>query len=391
MGIWERIADLLFGFLDRYDTLMAFLIVLLEEAGVPMHIPSDLIMVVAGSRVADGKMSLLLTLLVIEGATLLGASLLYWLSARGGRPLLVRYGRYIHLNHQRLDQAERWVQRHGALAVLVGRITPGLRILTVIAAGAFGVPYREFLPALAIGSSLYIGFWVGVGYFFGPQALALLASVHLPVRALLSLILFVGLGGFLVLMYRRSGRVRRLPRVPPDEPRRLELSLLASAVATFEMGVGTNAVLYLLSLLGFYGPQREFVELVMLGAARYFDGDLFKFCAALTALFLLGSVGWAIVYTHLFEPLLPWPPWLSGLAFSVLPLLVSLTILLPSLGAGWFGFGLNAGPIPLIGEAFRNTLFGVGLGTSYALLYAARQPPARLLPSQASTTSPPPG
>jgi membrane protein DedA with SNARE-associated domain len=391
VGVWERIADLLFGLLDRYDSLMAFLIVLLEEAGVPLHIPADLIMVVAGSRIADGRMSLPLTLLLLEGATLLGASVLYWMAARGGRPLLVRYGRYIHLEHHRLDQAERWVRRNGVLAVIIGRITPGLRIPTVIAAGAFGVPYRVFLPALAGGSSLYICFWVGVGYVFGPRALAMLHTVHLPVRALLSLILFVGLGGILLVMYRRSGRVRRLPRVPATEPRRLELSVLASFLATLEMGLGTNAVLYALSLFGFGEPERELVAIFTLGAERHFDGDLFKLSVALTALFLLGGIGWAIVYTHLFEPLLPWPPWLSGLVFSVLPLLVSLTILLPFLGAGWFGLGLDAGPIPLLGEVARTALFGVGLGTSYALLYAARQPPARLRSPRATHSSPTPG
>jgi membrane protein DedA with SNARE-associated domain len=390
MGVWERIAVLLFGLLDRYAYLMMFLVVLLEEAGVPLHIPADLVMVVAGTRIADGRMSLPLTLLLLEGATLLGASLLYWFAARGGRPLLMRYGRYIHLNHQRLDQAERWVQRRGALAVVIGRITPGLRIPSVIAAGAFGVPYREFVPALALGSSLYIVFWVSIGYFFGMQALDLLHSVRLPIRALLSLLGFVGLGGFLVVAYRRSGSVRRLPRVPADEPRRLELSVLAGVIAMLEMGLGTNAMLYLLSLLGFKEPERELVGLAILGAARYFEGDLFQFSVALTALLLLGGIAWAIIYTHMFEQLLPWPAWLAGLLFSLLPLLVSLTILLPALGAGWFGLGLGAGPIPLIGEALRNALFGVGLGTSYALIYAARQPPARALPVQAPDASPPP-
>src|SRR4051794_26201747 len=177
---------------------MVFVLVFIEETGVPLPLPGDLVMVVAGLRISDGRMSLPLTLLVLEGATLLGASLLYWMAARGGRPLLLRYGRYIHLNHQKLDQAERWVRRHSSLAVIVGRITPGLRIPTVLAAGAFGVPYRVFLPSLAVGSSLYIVFWVSVGYFFGPQALALLHSIHLPIRALLSMILFVGLGGVLL-------------------------------------------------------------------------------------------------------------------------------------------------------------------------------------------------
>jgi hypothetical protein len=156
------------------------------------------------------------------------------------------------------------------------------------------------------------------------------------------------------------------------------MSVQAGLIATLEMGLGTNTLLYGLSLAGWREPEREIVELATLGAVRFFDGDLFKFSVALTALLFVGGIGWAVVYTHLAEPLLPWPAWVSGLVFSLLPLLVSLTILLPGLGGGWLGLGLDAGPIPLLGEALRNGLFGLGLGTSYALLYAARQPPARL-------------
>jgi hypothetical protein len=63
-----------------------------------------------------------------------------------------------------------------------------------------------------------------------------------------------------------------------------------------------------------------------------------------------------------------------GLAFGSIPWLASLLLLLPAFGGGWLGLGLGAGLIPLLGEVLRNGLFGVGLGTSYALLYAARQP-----------------
>lgn len=383
MGVWEHLANLLFGLLDRYDDLMVFVLVLIEEAGVPLPLPGDLVMVVAGLRIANGSMSLPATLLLLELATMLGASLLYWLAARGGRPLLLRYGRYIHLDHARLDRAERWVKRRGAVAVIAGRIIPGLRMPTAIAAGVFGIRYPVFVSALTFGSFLYISFWVGVGYFFGPQALATLHAVRLPLRALLSLVLFVGLSVFLFVVYRRSGRVRHLPRVPATEPRRLEMTVLAGFVATLEMGLGTNAVVYLLSLLGLREPEREIVELATLGADRFFDGDLLKFAVALTALLFVGGCGWAIVYTHIVEPLLPWPAWVTGLAFGAIPWLASLFILLPAVGGGILGLALDAGPIPLIGEALRNGLFGLGLGTTYALLYAARQPPTRAVPAAA--------
>src|SRR5919206_5390951 len=126
MPVWERLTNVLFGLLHRYDDFAVFLLVLIEEAGVPLPLPGDLIMVVAGFRAAQGEMNLVLALLSLEAATLVGSSFLYWLAARGGRPLLYRYGRYIHLERDKLDRAEGWVRKHGALAVIIGRITPGL-------------------------------------------------------------------------------------------------------------------------------------------------------------------------------------------------------------------------------------------------------------------------
>jgi membrane protein DedA with SNARE-associated domain len=379
--VWEHITDILFSLLDRYDDQMVFVLILLEEAGVPLPLPGDLIMIMAGLRIADGRMSLVPTLLLLELATLLGASLLYWLAARGGRPLLQRYGRYIHLDHIKLGRAERWMLKHGVLAIVAGRFIPGLRIPTVIVAGVFGIRYPIFLSGLACGSFLYIAFWVGIGYIFGPQALAVVHSVQLPLRALLSLVLFVALGAFLGVMYRRSGRVRRLPRVPAGEPRRLEMTIQAGLVATLGMGLGTNAILYGLSALGIHEAERAITVMFATGASRFYDGDVFNFSIALTAILFASGIVWAIVYTHVVEPLLPWPAWLSGLASSLLPLLVSLTILLPLFGGGWLGLGLGGGLFPLTGEVVRNAMFGLGLGTSYALLYAARQPPARAVAS----------
>jgi hypothetical protein len=155
------------------------------------------------------------------------------------------------------------------------------------------------------------------------------------------------------------------------------MSVMAGFVATLEMGLGTNAILYGLSALGLRAPERAIALLTASGADRLFDGDVFRLVVALTATLFASGIIWAIVYTHVIEPLLPWPAWLTGLVTGLLPLMVSLTVLLPVLGGGLLGFGLGAGPIPLIGEVMRTSLFGLGLGTSYALLYAARQPPIR--------------
>ncbi len=382
MGVWGRLAGVLFGLLNRYDDVAVFVLVLIEEAGVPLPLPGDLVMVVAGFRVARGEMNLILTLFLLEFATLIGSSFLYWLAARGGRPLLYRYGRFIHLERDKLDKAEGWVKRHGALAIVLGRIVPGLRIPTAIAAGVFGIRYAVFLPAVAAGSTLYILFFVLLGYFAGPQALGVLHDARLSMRAALSIVLFLALGIFLIVMYRRSARVRHIRRIPASNARRLETATMAGFLATLQMGLGTNGILYLLSLLGFHEAEPPLIRLATRGADRYFDGDLFGFTVAITALLFVSGIVWAIVYAYLADPVLPGPSWVRGLTFSVVPLLVSLLVLLPLLGGGFFGLLLRDGWLPAAGETVRNALFGLGLGTSYTLLRIARQGPARIATMQ---------
>ena len=157
----------LLTWLAEHDALLLFLSVLVEEGGVPLPVPSDVAVLVAAHRAARGEMSLLSVFLIVQAATLIGASVLYWAGRRAGRPLLYRYGGILHLDQARLAKVERMVTQHGALAVIGGRLVPGLRIVTPLACGVFRVPYRQFLPALAVASSVYLAVVIAVGVVGG--------------------------------------------------------------------------------------------------------------------------------------------------------------------------------------------------------------------------------
>ena len=378
MGFWGRMSELLLGLVDNYDDQAIFLLVFIEESGIPLPLPGDLIMMLAGFRVAQDKMNLVWVLFVLESATVLGATILYWLAARGGRPLLYRYGRFIHCDRAKLDRTEAWMQQRGAVAIVLGRLIPGLRIPTALAAGTFGVPYSTFLPALALGAFLYIAFFVLLGMWVGPQAIEALAWPSLSMRAVASVLVFVGLGTVLIMLYRRVARVRKLAREPASEPRKIETSLMAGMLATLEMGMGVNVLLYSFEALGLGEPERALLHFLDQAAARYAAGNDVRFAALMLAFTVVGGLVWAVIYSHVAVPLLrPLSPWLRGLVFSALPLAFSVLIAMPTVGVGFFGVGLDAGLRPLVAEALRNALFGVGLGVSYSLLRLARQRPAR--------------
>jgi membrane protein DedA with SNARE-associated domain len=387
--LWERVAELMLRLIDDYDDLAIFLWLLIEETGFPLPLPGDLAILLAGYRVGQGAMNALWALVLLESATLLGGSILYWLGARGGRPLLQRYGRYIRLDRAKLDRTEAWFRRRPGLAIAVGRLTPGLRNLTVLTAGVFAVPYRTFLPAFALSSFVYIAFFFGLGMWAGPQALETIGAVRVSMRVALTTILFIGLGTFLTVMYRRAALVRHLAREPAPEIRKLETSLMAGLLATLLMGMGLNVVFYLLAAAGIGPPEQALLHFFDQGAARFADGNAVRFAILVVAIVFASELIWAVVYSHLPSPMLRIAPWLRGLAFSVVPLSFSALVLLPVLGAGPLGLDLEAGLVPFAGEALRNVLYAVGLATSYSLLRVARQRPARAATEASGTPAGP--
>ena len=98
---------------------------------------------------------------------LVGALIGWWIGLRGGRPLLQRRGRLLHLGPDKLDRAERWFDRWGNVGVLVGRVTPLVRSFVSIPAGVFEMPLAPYTALTLIGSAVWAFALAGVGYGLG--------------------------------------------------------------------------------------------------------------------------------------------------------------------------------------------------------------------------------
>lgn len=164
MQILGKLAQLLLHFFYAHNFVAVFFLVLIEEAGIPIPVPGDSLVMLAGakkSKTLGYDVGMILTSSI---AVFIGCSILYFLIRRKGRPLLDKYGKYIHLNERRLAMLERWFERHGRLAIVFGRLIPGLRIPTTIMAGLSDVPYGEFAPTAAIAAVFWsvFYFWIGL-------------------------------------------------------------------------------------------------------------------------------------------------------------------------------------------------------------------------------------
>lgn len=378
-------------FLDRYGLLAAFVFLLIEETGVPVPVPGDVVMLVLGVH-ARREDNPILALAQAIGATwagtIVGSTLLYLLSRWAGRGLVYRYGRFIRLTPERLDGVEQWLKKHGSRAVFVGRLVPGLRIVTAVACGVFEVPFAVFFPAMCLGALAYIVVYTLLGYFAGPPVLALLERIHLPLGLLFSL---VPLGLLLWWTVRARQELAKRPLVTPvDREVQLRAGGAAGLVATIGSTLLMNVVINLAGGIAFNAPG----TLVERTAARL----AFALARDVTPVFLFVAVPaylavgvlWGALYGLWGESRLPsrWADWQKGLVLAAVPLLVSVLVVLPILGLGLLGLGAT-GPVAFSGEVIRHAVFGALLGLIYPVIRARR--PIRLRPhTPGELTSEPP-
>lgn len=126
---------------------------------------------------------------------LVGAVIGWEIGRRGGRPYLERHGRWLHLDHEKLERAEAWFLRWEDWAVLVGRLTPVVRSFISIPAGIFEAPLRRYTVLTLIGSAIWCFGFAAVGWAAG----ASWESFHSAFRFADAAVALIVVGGVLWL------------------------------------------------------------------------------------------------------------------------------------------------------------------------------------------------
>jgi membrane protein DedA with SNARE-associated domain len=181
-------------------------LLMLAETVFP-PIPSEAVLPLAGYLVERGDFNYVLVLLTSTAGSVLGAMLLYEAARHGGRPFAERFLRFAHLQPEKLDEAERWFARRGALIVLLGRCVPGMRSLVSLPAGLLRMPRLQYLGLTLLGSAIWNTVLVTIGYLLGSQW-ERVADVIGPISKPLVAVVVVGGGGWLVWHGVKARRTR---------------------------------------------------------------------------------------------------------------------------------------------------------------------------------------
>jgi membrane protein DedA with SNARE-associated domain len=117
---------------------------------------------------------------------------MYWASYWLGRPLLMRYGKYVMITPEKIEKAEAWSSHFGLVGVFIARLLPVIRHLIGIPAGVVHMNYWKFSAGTMIGSALWCSVLCWVGVTAGKDALLMQGSLHRISLWVGGLMLFLG-------------------------------------------------------------------------------------------------------------------------------------------------------------------------------------------------------
>lgn len=142
--------------------------------------------------------------LALAGALgyLAGALVGWAIGAYGGRELVERHGRLLHISPATFERAERWFDLHGSRAVLLGRLTPVVRSFISVPAGVLGSPIRPYTVLTLIGSLIWCFGFAGIGWALGGSW----EQFHHAFRYAdyVAVLLVIGIGAAAVIRHRRA-------------------------------------------------------------------------------------------------------------------------------------------------------------------------------------------
>jgi membrane protein DedA with SNARE-associated domain len=157
--------------LNHYSYFAVGGFITLEDFGIP--VPGETILIAAAVYAGAGRLNIFMVGVVAVVAAIIGDNIGYAIGFFGGRALVLRFGKYVHLTEDRLDKAESFFAKYGGVVVAGARFIEGLRQANGIVAGISRMAWPRFLAFNALGAVLWVGLWTTVGYLAGSNITAI--------------------------------------------------------------------------------------------------------------------------------------------------------------------------------------------------------------------------
>lgn len=178
-------------------------LILIKEAGLPIPVPGDLIVIGAGVAAGRGDLDPAVALVALVVASIVGGVIQFGLLRSVARPFLLRVLSRVTTTDRIDSQAER-LRRGGVRSVALARSTPGVRIVAIAASALADLPAPVFVAGLAIGNAAFIAAHFALGYLLGEPVLTAVGGALGPLAIAGVALAVLGALGWIAL-----GRWRR--------------------------------------------------------------------------------------------------------------------------------------------------------------------------------------
>ncbi len=176
--MFKSIVDWYMGALETGGYPLIVLLMAMESSIVPL--PSEVVIPPAAHLAYSHQTHLSVPGIVIAGTigSWLGATVMYWAARIAGRPLLVRFGRYVLITGDKIEGAERWSEHYGWMGIFISRLLPVVRHLIGIPAGIVRMSYKLFSIFTLLGSALWCAVLCYVGIKMGQDEKLMKGELH---------------------------------------------------------------------------------------------------------------------------------------------------------------------------------------------------------------------
>jgi membrane protein DedA with SNARE-associated domain len=161
----EDLLQWLVNFVHDFGYLGIFIMAFLESTFVP--IPSEVTMIPAGYLIHEGKMNFFVVFVCATIGAIGGALANYYIAYHFGRRFLMKYGKYMFIDHAKMEKLDGFFAAHGEISTLTGRLVPGLRHVISFPAGLAHMDLKKFTLYTGIGGGLWMLTLILVGYLIG--------------------------------------------------------------------------------------------------------------------------------------------------------------------------------------------------------------------------------
>jgi undecaprenyl-diphosphatase len=162
---FEKLLEDLSSSLGDWTYVLVGALAFLETgAFVGLVFPGETAVLLGGAVAGQGQTSIVITIAIVWFCAWAGDTCSFFIGQRLGRDFILKHGPKVRITHERFEQVEEYLQRHGGKTILVGRFVGLVRALAPFIAGSSRLPYRAFVPYSILGTGLWASAFCLLGY-----------------------------------------------------------------------------------------------------------------------------------------------------------------------------------------------------------------------------------